>query len=136
MAELVEGTSLLTRQGRNILMGSNPIVSAHKLNIMKNEFINFIREKGVIGLAVGIIVGGAVTAFVNSIITNLVDPVIGALVGKGGNLASYSYTIPHTDITFGWGSLISDLITFISILLVVYLLFVKSPINKLDKPKE
>ena len=28
VAELVEGTSLLTRQGSNSLMGSNPIVSA------------------------------------------------------------------------------------------------------------
>lgn len=103
---------------------------------MIKDFINFIREKGVIGLAVGIIVGGAVTAFVNSIVTNLVNPIIGALIGKGENLSAYTYTVPHTAITFGWGSFISDLITFITILLVIYLIFVKSPINKLDTPKE
>ena len=103
---------------------------------MIKDFINFIREKGVIGLAVGIIVGGAVTAFVNSIITNLVNPIIGTLIGKGENLSAYTYTVPHTAITFGWGSFVSDLITFITILLVIYLIFVKSPINKLDKPKE
>ncbi|MEA4910782.1 Large-conductance mechanosensitive channel [bioreactor metagenome] len=103
---------------------------------MKKEFINFVREKGVIGLAVGIIVGGAVTAVVNSIVVNFINPIVGALIGKGENLSAYTYTIPYTEITFGWGSLVADLITFLSILLVVYLLFVKSPLNKLDKPKE
>lgn len=103
---------------------------------MIKDFTNFIREKGVIGLAVGIIVGGAVTAFVNSIVTNLINPIIGALIGKGENLSAYTYTLPYTDVTFGWGSLVADLITFFTILLVIYLIFVKSPINKLDKPKE
>ena len=100
------------------------------------DFINFVREKAVIGLAVGIIVGGAVTQFVNSIIKDLVNPIIGAIVGGGKGLTSYAFTIPHTTITFGYGDLISALINFGAILLVVYLLFVKSPLNKLDKKKE
>lgn len=103
---------------------------------MINEFVNFIREKGVIGLAVGIIVGGAVTTFVNSLINSFINPVLGALIGKGQNLASYVFTIPGTEIAFTWGSFVSELINFVTILLVIYLIFVKSPINKLDKKKE
>lgn len=100
---------------------------------MIKEFTHFVREKGVIGLAVGIIIGGAVTQFVNAIIKDLIDPVIGAVIGGGQGLATYGYTIPNTNITFTYGNLISELINFIAILLVIYLLFVKSPINKLDK---
>lgn len=103
---------------------------------MIKEFTNFVREKGVIGLAVGIIVGGAVTKFVNAIIADIINPILGAFLGGGKGLVSYIYTIPNTKISFGYGDLISELINFLAILLVIYLLFVKSPLNKLDKKKD
>lgn len=103
---------------------------------MIKEFVHFVREKGVIGLAVGIIVGGAVTQFVNAIIKDLINPIIGAIIGGGQGLAGYAYTIPGSSITFTYGNLISELINFGAILLVIYLLFVKSPLNKLDKKAE
>jgi large conductance mechanosensitive channel len=97
------------------------------------EFITFIREKGVLGLAVGIIVGGAVTKMVNSIVENLINPLIGAVTGAAGNLNTLVYTLPLTNVTFKYGALISSMIDFIAVLMVVYFVFVKSPINKLDK---
>jgi large conductance mechanosensitive channel len=96
------------------------------------EFIDFIREKGVIGLAVGIIMGGAVTKLVTSIVDNLLNPLIGIVVGKV-NLSSLAYTIPMTEVSFKYGALISSLIDFLAVLAVVYFVFVKSPINKIDK---
>ena len=97
------------------------------------EFITFIREKGVLGLAVGIIMGGAVTKLVTSTVENLINPLIGAVTGAAGNLNSMSYTIPMTQITFMFGAFISSLIDFMAVLAVVYFVFVKSPINKIDK---
>lgn len=97
------------------------------------EFITFIREKGVLGLAVGIIMGGAVTKLVTSIVDNLLNPLVGAITGAAGDLSSFAYTVPLTDITFKWGAFVSSLIDFIAVLAVIYFVFVKSPINKLDK---
>ena len=97
------------------------------------DFIEFIREKGVLGLAVGIIVGGAITKLVNSIVENLINPLIGFVTGSANNLNAISYTIPMTSVTFHWGALISSLIDFLAVMLVVYLIFVKSPLNKIDK---
>ncbi len=97
------------------------------------EFINFIREKGVLGLAVGIIMGGAVTKLVTSIVENLINPLIGAVTGAAGNLSTLAYTLPLTDITFKYGAFISSWIDFVAVLAVVYFVFVKSPINKIDK---
>ena len=97
------------------------------------EFITFIREKGVLGLAVGIIMGGAVTKLVTSIVDNLLNPLIGAVTGAAGNLSTMAYTVPMTEITFKYGAFISSLIDFLAVLAVVYFVFVKSPINKIDK---
>lgn len=97
------------------------------------EFIAFIREKGVLGLAVGIIMGGAITKLVASIVENLLNPLIGAVTGAAGNLSTLSYTLPMTEITFKYGAFISSLIDFIAVLAVVYFVFVKSPLNKIDK---
>lgn len=97
------------------------------------EFISFIREKGVVGLAVGIILGGAVTKLVTSIVDNLINPLIGFVTGRAGDLSSLMYNIPSTNIIFRWGSLVSSLIDFFAVIFVVYFIFVKSPINKLDK---
>jgi large conductance mechanosensitive channel len=100
------------------------------------EFITFIREKGVLGLAVGIIMGGAVTKLVTSIVDNLLNPLIGAITGAAGNLTTMQYTVPMTEITFKYGAFISSLIDFLAVLAVVYFVFVKSPINKIDKKAE
>ena len=97
------------------------------------EFITFIREKGVLGLAVGIIMGGAVTKLVTSIVDNLINPLVGAITGNAGNLSAMAYTVPLTEITFKYGAVISNLIDFVAVLAVVYFVFVKSPLNKIDK---
>lgn len=100
------------------------------------EFITFIREKGVLGLAVGIIMGGAVTKLVSSIVDNLLNPLIGAVTGAAGNLNEMAYTLPMTSIVFKYGAFISSLIDFMAVLAVVYFVFVKSPLNKIDKKAE
>ncbi len=100
------------------------------------EFIKFVREKGVLGLAVGIIMGGAITKIVTSIVDNLLSPLIGAITGSAGNLSTLMYTVPLTDITFKYGAFISSLIDFLALLLVVYFVFIKSPLNKIDKKND
>ena len=100
------------------------------------EFIHFIREKGVLGLAVGIIMGGAVTNLVTSVVDNLLSPLIGAVTGTAGNLNMMEYTLPMTSIVFKYGAFISSLINFTAVIAVVYFVFVKSPINKIEKKAE
>ena len=101
------------------------------------EFILFIREKGVVGLAIGIIIGGAVTKFVNAIVTDLINPILGAVTGKASNLENVVYQVPHTEIIFKVGDLLSNFINFIAVAFVVYFFFMKIPLLRdMDAKKE
>lgn len=101
------------------------------------EFVTFIREKGVVGLAIGIIIGGAVTKFVNAIVTDLVNPILGAITGKASNLETIVYQVPRTEIIFKFGDLLSNFINFIVICAIVYFIFMKVPfIRNIDSKKE
>ena len=101
---------------------------------MIREFTHFVREKGGIGLAVGLVVGAAVTKIVASLVDSFVTPVIGVLTGQAGDLIAMTYTI--AGMTFKWGAFLASLIDFLAVMLVVYLVFVKSPLGKLDKKSD
>jgi len=49
-------------------------------------FMDFIREQGVVGLAVGFILGGAVSKLVASLVTDIINPIIGIALGVVGGL--------------------------------------------------
>ncbi len=45
-------------------------------------FIQFIREQGVVGLAVGFILGGAVSKVVTALVNDIVNPILGYALGS------------------------------------------------------
>ena len=96
-------------------------------------FMEFIREQGVVGLAVGFILGGAVSKLVASLVADIINPVIGVILGAAGDLASYSLTIGPIDLM--WGHFASVVIDFLVIALVVYYGVKGLGLDKLDKKK-
>jgi len=97
-------------------------------------FLNFIREQGVVGLAVGFILGGAVSKVVTAVVTDLVNPLLGVLLGAAGNLKEYYFAIGSAKIMYG--DLLSVLIDFLVIAAVVYYGVKLLKLDKLDKKKE
>jgi len=97
-------------------------------------FITFIREQGVVGLAVGFILGGAISKVVSALVTDIVNPILGVALGAAGGLKSASLHIGDTAILYG--DFISILIDFIIIALVVYFGVKLLRLDKLDKKKE
>ena len=81
---------------------------------MKNQltnFLNFIREQGVVGLAVGFILGGSVSKVVTAVVNDIINPLLGLVLGAAGNLKEASLHIGKS--TLMWGDFISTLIDFI-----------------------
>ncbi|MDD3773980.1 MAG: MscL family protein [Patescibacteria group bacterium] len=81
-------------------------------------FMNFIREQGVAGLAVGFILGGAVSKIVSSLVDDIINPLLGVILGAAGNLNQASVKIGSVQLN--WGSFVNTTIDFIVIALVVY----------------
>jgi len=96
-------------------------------------FINFIREQGVMGLAVGFILGGAVSKVVTALVTDIINPILGLILGPVGGLKTASFGVGSA--IFLYGDFISVVIDFLIIGLVVYYGVKLLRLDKLDKPK-
>ena len=96
-------------------------------------FLEFIREQGVVGLAVGFILGGAISKVVTSIVNDLITPLLGVLLGSVNNLKDSYFKIGSAK--FLWGSFINNLINFLVIAFVVYFGVKILKLDKLDKKK-
>lgn len=96
-------------------------------------FIEFIREQGVMGLAVGFILGGAVSKLVSSFVADLVNPTLGIVLGAVGNLSDASIQIGSASIL--WGKFVSNAIDFLVIALVVYVGVKVLRLDRLDRKK-
>lgn len=100
-------------------------------------FMNFIREQGVVGLAVGLAIGTAAGATVKDIVTNLINPLV-ALMTQGVDLGKLSWDVHvgSETVKFGWGAVVSSLITLLATAFVVYLVIHLAKLDRLDKKKE
>ena len=98
------------------------------------DFLDFIRRQGVVGLAVGIILGGAVGKLVSSLVNDVITPIIGVFLGRIGDL--HNVTIPLFSTKILIGNFISNLIDFAIISAVVYYGIKKLGLERLDKAKE
>ena len=93
-------------------------------------FLDFIRERGVVGLAVGFIIGGAVTKTVTSLVDDVFNPLIGTFIGSSLKLSEMTVGVVKV------GSFANNLINLLIVTAVVYfVLFRGLRLNKLDKPK-
>jgi large conductance mechanosensitive channel len=99
-----------------------------------NGFIAFIRERGVVGLAVGFILGGAITRLVTSLVNDLVNPIVGIVMGRAEDLKKMYLSIGEAKIM--WGSFITSFIDFLIIALVVYFGVKGLGLDKLDIKKD
>jgi large conductance mechanosensitive channel len=98
------------------------------------KFILFVRQQGVIGLAVAVVLGGAVQKVVTALVTDILTPVLGIILGQNASLATASVTIGKSSILYG--DFISNIIDFFIIAFAIYLLVKVIHADMLDKPKE
>ena len=106
---------------------------------MLKEFKEFISRGNVIDLAVGVIIGGAFQKIVSSVVSDLVMPFVGLFTGginftdqfvvlkypDGVESATYATLKAATDAgatTFNYGAFITEVINFIIMAFVVFLL--------------
>lgn len=101
------------------------------------DFMNFVREQGVVGLAVGLAIGTAAGASVKSIVEGFINPVITLLVGSQEGLMAAKWHVEIGDrmADFAWGAVLSSLITLVATALVIYWVVKVAKLDRLDKKK-
>lgn len=104
-------------------------------------FMTFVREQGVIGLAVGLAIGSAAGASVKQIVDGLINPIVGFLIG-GVDLSKLSWVVVPANaqgkggLELDWGAVLSSLITLLATALVIYWLIHVAKLDRLDKKKQ
>jgi large conductance mechanosensitive channel len=96
-------------------------------------FRAFLTKSNALALAIGVIIGVALGSVVNSLVNDIIMPPIGWALGSidfakmktvlGTNAAG-------EEVAIGWGLFINALITFVVVMLVVYVIskmFIKEP---------
>lgn len=137
MADNVKQAKRRTERAQSFATPAKTVVSAGSVQI--RGFIDFLRTQGVIGLAVGLVLGTAVSTLARSLMDNIVLPPVGWLLGSADGLKGLTWTIGRTSdepVIIQYGTFLNDLINFIILALVVYLVFHLLGLTKLDKKKE
>ena len=114
------------------------IVSAAIKDTHMGGFVNFIREQGVVGLAVGLAIGTAAGDTVKKLVTAFIDPLVQLIVGSQQGLQSASFTVEVAGRKgeFLYGAFVSSLITLIAVAFVIYAIVHFLKLDKLDKKKD
>lgn len=110
------------------------VYGAHKqVQTRLQSFVIFIREQGVIGLAIGFLLSGAVSKTVSSLVENVINPLVGLAMGRV-NLADKTIGVGSAAVKYG--AFVSSIVDFIIIAAVIYFIFRGLGIDRLDKKKE
>lgn len=96
-------------------------------------FVEFIRERGIVGFAVGFILGGAITKVVASLVTDIVNPVLVLILSRTKSLESMYFQIGSAKVL--WGHFVSTLIDFIILAYIIYFIMKSLKLEKIDKKK-
>ena len=95
---------------------------------MLDGFKKFILRGNVVDMAVGVVIGAAFATVVGAFTKDLLTPLIGAIVGKTGDFATFAFNARGQ--VFNVGDLINQAIAFLLVAAAVYF-FVVTPVNAL-----
>lgn len=98
-------------------------------------FLEFIRNQGIVGLAIGLAIGSVASGTVKTIVESFVNPAVQLIVGTQSHL---EVQIWHVELwgrkaDFGWGATLSSLITLVATVFVIYLIVHFARLDKLKK---
>ncbi len=93
-------------------------------------FLDFIRERGVVGLAIGFVMGSAVQKVVTAFVDDLVNPIINTVLGGAKRFETFAVG------PFQIGDFASTLLDFLVLAFVVYYVFKIVGLDKIDKKKD
>lgn len=132
MAEATEKRKVIST--KEVIM-TVPVV---KVPRFLQGFTDFVREQGVVGLAIGFILGTQIKTLVDQLVSSFINPLMGMALPGQGNLADKAFhlSIGGKSADFTYGAFLFQLISFIIVAAIVYTAVRKLKMDKLDKKKD
>ena len=129
-----DGSKVMRREVVLVL----PAVQVPKVLRPFQGFVDFVREQGVVGLAVGLVLGTQIKSLVDQLVASFINPLIGLLLPGTGDLGQKFFTLAINEKTarFNYGAFFSQLISFLVVAGVIYALVKMLKLDKIDKKKE
>lgn len=109
------------------------------MNKQLKGFMAFVREQGVVGLAVGLAIGTQAGKAVEAIVKGFINPIVSFVVGDTKGLESATWTVFQNgsrELVFGWGGIVSALITLVAVAAVIYYVVHGLKLDKIDRKKD
>ena len=104
---------------------------------LTQEFFDFLKTFGIIGLAIAFVLGQAASRLVTALVNDIIDPLIGLFL-PAGSLETMSVKVINltgSTTEFKYGDLISNIIDFLIIALIVFLAYKQLSKYKLVEDK-
>ena len=92
---------------------------------MLKEFLAFLKQYGVIGLAIAVVIGGKLNAVVTAFVEGLLMPLLAPLLGAAGEswrtaVLKIGGTAEKPLFQFGTGQMLGALIDFLLVAFIVF----------------
>lgn len=99
-------------------------------------FVDFLRQNGVVALAVGFVIATQVQVLAKQLITSFIDPLFTLIFGSKLSTRTFTLTVGDNTATFTWGAFVYGLINFLFIVLCLYIIIKIFKLDRLDKKDE
>lgn len=113
-------------------------VAVVAVNKQASSFLDFIRNRGVVGMAIGLAIGTVASGTVKTIVEGFVTPVVQFVVGSHSRLETLHWNLElwGRSADFKWGAALSSLITLVATVYVIYLIVHYAKLDQIDKKKD
>jgi large-conductance mechanosensitive channel len=127
----VKGSKHIRKPNVTVLLDTDDLVREQF-----GGFVNFLRENGVVALAIGFVAGSQAQAVVKALIADFIDPASKLFFG-GVKLSDRTFTQHfHGRWTnFHWGDLVYTLLNLLFVLGTIYFIIRVFKLDRLQKPK-
>lgn len=108
------------------------------VNKQANGFVEFVRGRGIVGMAVGLAIGTVASGTIKTIVEGFVTPLVNFLVGTQDRLEAQVWHVElwGREASFMWGSALSALITLLATVFVIYAIVTFAHLDKIDQKKD
>lgn len=111
------------------------VIVSSDLSEPVHGFVNFLRDYAVVGLAVGFIIGLQAQTLMKQLVDSFITPFLNLLVGDMQSKQT-TLALGTKSATLAWGKFIYSFVSFLFVVLFVYLIVKLFKLDRLGAKKE